>query len=184
MAVSDTALRREAAGTVHLALPPSQQIGDPSLVTNEPPHARRANFAAEAGFSQLLKELADEPTLPRMVLRGIKARRGRPVLRQKVLGIWQETSWESLETTVREVALGFASLGLEPGDVGSILGSTSREWLFADLGLLCAGCVSSGVYPTDAQPQVRFLLADSRSRVVVVEDDEQLDKVLAVRSHA
>jgi long-chain acyl-CoA synthetase len=54
--------------------------------------------------------------------------------------------------------------------------------MYADMGVLGAGGVSSGIYPTDSASQVEYLLADSRSVCVFVEDEEQLDKVLEVRA--
>jgi long-chain acyl-CoA synthetase len=77
--------------------------------------------------------------------------------------------------------LGLVALGFEPGEVASIQSNTNREWLFADLGILGAGGVSNGIYPTDAAAQAEYLLADSSSVVVFVEDEEQLDKILEVR---
>ena len=56
-----------------------------------------------------------------------------------------------------------------------------KEWLFADLGVICAGGVTNGVYPTDSPSQVEYLVNDSGTRFYFAEDEEQLDKVLAVR---
>ncbi len=56
------------------------------------------------------------------------------------------------------------------------------EWVFADMGILCAGGVSSGIYPTDSTVQVEYLIKDSRTKVLFVEDEEQLDKILTCRS--
>jgi long-chain acyl-CoA synthetase len=58
------------------------------------------------------------------------------------------------------------------------------EWVFADMGILCAGGVSSGIYPTDSAAQVEYLINDSRTRVIFAEDEEQLDKILSCRSRA
>ena len=72
----------------------------------------------------------------------------------------------------------------QPGEVVSILSNTNKEWVFADLGALGAAGVVNGIYPTDAAAQVEYLLTDSGSRLVFVEDDEQLDKMLEVRARA
>lgn len=110
------------------------------------------------------------------------AQRGDAVwLRQKELGIWRSTTWREFGAIVREIALGLVSLGFAPGEVASILSNTRREWVYADFGILTAAGVSNGIYPTDAPAQVEYLLADSGSVYVFVEDDEQLDKVLEVR---
>src|SRR5205085_10367472 len=67
-------------------------------------------------------------------------------------------------------------------DVASVLSNTAPEWAYADMGILCAAGVSSGIYPTDPTKQVAYLLSDSRTRVLFVEDDEQLDKALEARA--
>jgi len=110
------------------------------------------------------------------------ARRGDTVwMREKELGLWQAWTWKETGAAVREVAMGLASLGLQPGEVVSILANTVVEWVLADLGSLSAGAVCSGIYPTDAPEQVHYLCADSRTKVLFVENDEQLDKALEVR---
>ena len=125
--------------------------------------------------------LADGPTIPAMFLDAVRLRGEKVALRQKDLGLWQATTWRELGEIAREVALGLASLGFDPGEVASILSNTNREWVFADLGVLCAGGVANGIYPTDAASQCEYLLADSGSVYVFVEDEEQLDKILEVR---
>jgi long-chain acyl-CoA synthetase len=120
-------------------------------------------------------------TLPEVFWNAV-ARRGDKVwMREKKLGIWRSWSWARTGEAVREVAHGLIALGLQPGERVSILANTIVEWVIADLGSLCAGGVSSGIYPTDAAGQVHYLCADSDSRVLFVENDEQLDKVLEVR---
>jgi long-chain acyl-CoA synthetase len=121
-------------------------------------------------------------TLPAMVREAVARRGDRVALRQKELGIWRATTWRELGEAVRDIGMGLASLGFAVGDVASVLSNTRREWLLADLGILGAGGVCAGIYPTDAPSQVEYLLGDSGSRFVFVEDDEQLDKVLEVRA--
>jgi long-chain acyl-CoA synthetase len=119
--------------------------------------------------------------VPQMFWHFVAERGPQVVLRQKEFGIWQSITWEELGGIVREVGMGLVALGFEPGDVASIQSNTNREWLYVDLGILGAGGVANGIYPTDAPAQVEYLLADSDSRFVFVEDEEQLDKVLEVR---
>jgi len=120
-------------------------------------------------------------TVPQVFVAAVRARGDRVWLREKKLGLWREWSWREAGQAVREIALGLADLGLQPGQCASILSNTRVEWMLADLGVLCAGAVSNGIYPTDAPVQVEYLCSDSATRVVFVEDDEQLDKVLEVR---
>ncbi len=110
------------------------------------------------------------------------ARRADSVfMRQKQLGLWQEWTWARTAAAVREIGDGLLALGFRPGDTASILANTVIEWVLVDLAVLSAGGVSNGIYPTDAAAQVEYLCADSGTSIVFVEDDEQLDKVLAVR---
>jgi long-subunit acyl-CoA synthetase (AMP-forming) len=96
------------------------------------------------------------------------------LFRQKKFGLWQSLSWNEVGAIVREAGMGLIELGLEVGETASILGNTRQEWLFSDLALLSCGGVSSGIYPTDASPQVEYLTGDSNSVLIFVEDDEQL----------
>ena len=120
-------------------------------------------------------------TIPRLFRNAVAQRGNQVFLRQKSFGLWQSVTWRELAEIVREIGLGLIELGFEPGERASILGNTEQEWLFSDLGVLCAGGVSSGIYPTDAASQVEYLMRDSDSVHLFVEDEEQLDKVLEIR---
>jgi long-chain acyl-CoA synthetase len=121
-------------------------------------------------------------TVPAVFWRGVTERAKEVVLRQKDFGIWQSLTWTEFGAITREVGMGLISLGFEPGECASVLSNTNREWLYADLGILGAGGVSNGIYPTDAPAQVEYLCADSATVYLFVEDDEQLDKALEVRA--
>ena len=120
-------------------------------------------------------------TVARMFWHGVQTRGPQVILRQKDLGIWRAVTWAGLGQVAREVGMGLVALGFQPGEVASIQSNTNREWVYADLGILGAAGVSNGIYPTDAAAQAEYLLADSGSVVVFVEDEEQLDKILEVR---
>jgi len=123
-------------------------------------------------------------TLPQMFVNAV-AKRGDAVwLRQKELGLWQSATWREVGTIVREITNGLAALGFAPGEVAAIQSNTRREWIYADFGILCAGGISNGIYPTDAAAQVEYLLNDSNSVIAFAEDEEQLDKLLDVRARA
>jgi long-chain acyl-CoA synthetase len=122
-------------------------------------------------------------TLPKSFLLAVRTRGDRPALREKVLGIWKTITWNEWLERTKEIAFALDGLGFRPGDVASVLANTVPEWCYADLGVLCAGGVCSGIYPTDSAKQVAYLVNDSRTRVLFVEDDEQLDKALEARAH-
>ena len=122
-------------------------------------------------------------TLPVLFWNAVTQRGDKTWLRQKELGIWRSWSWNQTGAAVRETAGGLLSLGFEAQSCASILSNTVIEWVLCDLAVLSCGGVSNGIYPTDAAAQVQYLCEDSSTRVLFVEDDEQLDKALEVRAH-
>lgn len=121
-------------------------------------------------------------TIPQVFWNAVRKRGDTVWMRQKQLGIWRSWSWNEVATAVREIAGGLMALDMQPRETAAILANTVVEWVLADLAILCAGAVSNGIYPTDAPAQVQYLCEDSRTTVLFVEDDEQLDKALEVRS--
>jgi long-chain acyl-CoA synthetase len=119
-------------------------------------------------------------TIPKLFWHQVQARGDRTALREKDLGIWRATSWTQYGERSRAAGLGLVSLGLRRGEVVSVLAETVPEWLYADMGTMGVGGVTNGIYPTDSAKQVEYILSDSRSRFLFVEDDEQLDKYLEV----
>lgn len=105
----------------------------------------------------------------------------RTAHREKHLGIWRAHSWRDYWERARLIGLGLRALGLKRGEAVSILAEDCKEWLYADLGVQCVGGIVSGVYVTDSSAQLAYLINDSDSRFLLVENDEQLDKFLAVR---
>ncbi len=103
-------------------------------------------------------------TIAKSFLRAAETRGDRPAIREKKFGIWQPTSWREWLEISKEIAYALHASGFLPGDVASIIANAVPEWVHADMGILCAGGVSSGIYPTDASSQVEYLVNDSRPR--------------------
>lgn len=111
----------------------------------------------------------------------VKKYGSKVAMREKDFGIWQSISWNEYGEKARASGLGLVSLGLKRGETVSILSDNNPEWLFLDMGILGVGGVSNGVYTTDSSKQVEYLCRDSRTRIFVAENEEQLDKILEVR---
>ncbi len=90
-------------------------------------------------------------------------------------------TWGEWADAARRFAAALVADGLRPGDTVAILAATGTLWPIADLGVLLAGGVSVGIYPTSAPRQVRQIVADCGARVLVVDTHAQLAKALAVR---
>ena len=123
----------------------------------------------------------DGDTVPEMFWNAVGLRGPKVWLRDKHLGLWRSWTWAQTGQAVNEIGHGLTALGFEPGQTASILSNTRVEWVLADLAVLSCAAVSSGIYPTDAPAQVHYLCQDSRTSVLFVEDEEQLDKALQVR---
>ena len=120
-------------------------------------------------------------TLPRLFRHVVAERGGKVAMREKELGIWRAISWREYGERAKRVGLGLVALGLEPRDVVSILADNCPEWLYTDLGVLCAGGVTNGIYTTDSAAQVEYIVNDSGTRFFFADNEEQLDKILQVR---
>jgi len=121
-------------------------------------------------------------TVHEMFWNAVQARGEKTFMREKVLGIWRAWSWNRTADAVREMTMGLVALGFESGECASILSNTVVDWVLSDLAIMSGGGVSNGIYPTDAASQVLYLCEDSATRVLFVEDEEQLDKALEVRA--
>ncbi len=123
----------------------------------------------------------EEPrTLPELFFYQVSRRGARTALRYKELGIWRTVSWTEYGEAVRKVAAGLLAFGLRLGENVAVLGENRPEWLYCHLGIQAAGGATCGIYATSAPEQILYLLNHSESRLVFLENEEQLDKVFSI----
>ncbi len=106
----------------------------------------------------------------------------RPAYRIKKDGKWNEHSWTEYGRKVKEFAIGLLALGAKPGDCIAILASTREEWDLADRAALAVGGIGVGVYHSNTAEQVQYILDHSESKILIVEDQTQWDKIEEIRS--
>ncbi|BDX33958.1 AMP-dependent synthetase [Mycobacterium antarcticum] len=97
-------------------------------------------------------------------------------------GGWKSVTWQQLGDRVHLVAAGLISLGIATEDRVALASSTRYEWALADFSVLCAGAATTTLYPTTNARDIAFIVADSGSRVVIAEDQTQVDKLLERRA--
>ncbi|MGH3762383.1 AMP-dependent synthetase/ligase [Actinophytocola sp.] len=102
-------------------------------------------------------------------------------IREKYRGCWREWTWAEYARRVADVAGGLRSLGVEAGTRVAVHAENRPEWVIADLAAQGLGACTVGVYPTSPAAEVEYLLSHSEAEVLIAEDEEQLDKALAVR---
>jgi long-chain acyl-CoA synthetase len=120
-------------------------------------------------------------TFPGRLAEQARRRPGQVALREKKYGIWQQVTWGEYAAHVRAVALGLDDLGLGRGDTVAIISGNRPGWLYVELAAQSVGAVPLGIYVDALPEQVRRVLEHSEARVVLVEDQEQADKVLGLR---
>jgi long-chain acyl-CoA synthetase len=119
--------------------------------------------------------------LPQQLQHWARVRPQATALRQKEHGVWKPVSWADYAERSRWFGLGLRELGLTPGQALAVLSENRQEWVIAQLGAAMVGAITAGVYPTSPAREIEYLLELSEAPVIVCEDQEQLDKVLAVR---
>jgi long-chain acyl-CoA synthetase len=106
----------------------------------------------------------------------------RVCMREKRFGIWQDITWAEYWDNVELVGHALYALGIRPGDRVGIHSENRPEWLYADVGVVSIRAITMGLYPTNPAPEVAYLLQDSGTRILIAEDQEQVDKALAVEA--
>jgi len=120
-------------------------------------------------------------TLVKLWRQVCKERGNQTAHREKSLGIWQSSSWSDYYNRARDIGMGLIDLGLSKGATVSILSEDNKEWLYCDLGICAVGGIPNGIYTTDSPEQLVYLVNDSCTEFLIVENDEQLYKYLQVR---
>jgi long-chain acyl-CoA synthetase len=120
-------------------------------------------------------------TLPARLLELASTKPTRVAFRRKRLGIWEETTYGRYGELVAGLGMGLVELGVRHGDRVAIQSDNRPEWLLTDVAVQGIGAITVGVYPTSPEAELLHVLADSGATVFVAEDEEQLDKVLAIR---
>ena len=119
-------------------------------------------------------------TFPALVLHHAHVRGARPALREKDLGIWQTITWAELAGQVRELANGLASLGVQAGQHVAIVGENRPRLYLSMMAAQMLGAIPVPLYQDAVAQEMLYVLQDAEVRVAVVEDQEQVDKMLEI----
>jgi long-chain acyl-CoA synthetase len=123
----------------------------------------------------------EEATFPKLLADLAERHGNRVALQEKRFGIWQPTTWVEYQRRVRSFAHGLATLGFERGETLAILGDNRPEWVIAELAAQSLGGMSVGLYPDGVVDEVHHVVEHAGVRIVVAEDQEQVDKLIALR---
>src|SRR5215510_13812842 len=110
---------------------------------------------------------------------------GREIaLREKDLGLWRVFTWNDYQDRVRDFALGMVELGLGRGDVIGVIGDNRPYWVAAEIATHAIGAMSLGLYRDVLDEEAAYLLSYGEAKLVFAEDEEQVDKLLALADRA
>ena len=118
--------------------------------------------------------------IPRAFFKQAERQHERIALRYKHLGIWRKVSWRTYAEKVRETAAGLLAAGVSKEDTVCILGDNRPEWLVCHMATMAAGGCTCGIYPTSASDEVKYIINHSGAKLIFVEKEEQLDKILEI----
>jgi long-chain acyl-CoA synthetase len=105
----------------------------------------------------------------------------RRALREKHYGIWQPYTWKDYYLSVKALAMGLMSLGLEAGDKVLIVGDNAPQWYHAELATQANHGVAVGAYSDLTPKEIHYLAENSEATFAIVQDQEQVDKLLQVK---
>jgi len=121
-------------------------------------------------------------TFPRLLIEHARQRGDRPSIREKDLGIWQTYSWKQALEEVRSLACGLHTLGLGRGDAVAIIGDNRPRLYWAMDAAQALGAIPVPLYQDAVADEMAYVLTNADVRIAIVEDQEQVDKLLEVKS--
>jgi len=121
-------------------------------------------------------------TLPQLLMRNSSIYAGKTAIREKAYGIWQKYTWADYFRYVRMTAAGFASLRLSRGENVCLVVHNHPEWLFSELAAHALGATTLNLFTSSVADELAFSIKRINSPIVVVQDQEQVDKLLEVKN--
>jgi len=120
-------------------------------------------------------------TFPLLLKQQAAERPDHPAVREKDLGIWQSWTWGQVNEEVRALACGLAELGFQRGDNLAIIGDNRPRLYWAMAAAQCLGGVPVPMYQDAVAQEMLFVLQDAEIKFAIVEDQEQVDKLLEIK---
>ena len=128
----------------------------------------------------MASERAGADTFPKLLIENAKSRGGRVAMRHKDLGIWQSWTWAQMFDEVRAFSAGLEELGLKRGDKFAVIGANRPRLYWAMCAGQALGAVPVPVYADSVADEMAYVLEHAEVTVAVVQDQEQVDKVLSI----
>ncbi|MDA3128558.1 AMP-binding protein [Aliibacillus thermotolerans] len=127
--------------------------------------------------------MSSKNTLPALLIKQARDNKDGVALRQKKYGIWNEITWGEYFDNVHSLSLGLKSeFDFKKGEKLAIIGDNRPDWLYAQLATQSLGGISVGIYQESFGDQLVYYLNHCDARIVIAEDQEQVDKLLEIEN--
>ncbi len=122
-------------------------------------------------------------TFPKLLARNAVKFANVPAYREKEFGIWQSWTWSQTKDEIESLALGMLALGLNSGDHVAIIGRNRPYLYWAMTAAQCCGAIPVPLYNDANAEEMAYVLEHSGARFVIVENQEQVDKVIEAQEN-
>ena len=119
-------------------------------------------------------------TVPKAFMHHVTEQKNEIANWSKIKGVWEPQTWGEYGVMSKKIGQALLAVGMNPGDKISILSQTRLEWVMCDMAIICIGCVTAPVYHSNTKEQVHYIAEHSNARLMFIEDQEQLDKILEI----
>lgn len=124
------------------------------------------------------KAVAQNDTLPKLLLANANNHPNQVAQREKDFGIWNQITWAKFNRHVRNIALALDNMGVGAGDVVALIGDNRPEWVWGEIAAHTVKAMSLGIYRDALEDEIKYLVNYAKPKVVIAEDEEQVDKFL------
>jgi long-chain acyl-CoA synthetase len=121
-------------------------------------------------------------TLPQIIKSNREKWGAQAAMCMKMFGVWRQYTWQDYYDNVKNFSLGMISLGLHRGDVACIIGDNEPQWFWSEFAVQAAGGIATGIYVDSIPSEVKYTAEHSDARFAIVNDQEQTDKFLEIKS--
>ena len=142
--------------------------------------ARPYKWGGVSGGPEAATDVGGADTFPRLLLHHAAVRPDAPAIREKDLGIWQSWTWGEVCEQARLLAAGLAAMGFRRGDHLAIIGENRPRLYWSIMAAQALGGVPVPLYQDSIAQELAFVLGDAEVEFAVVEDQEQVDKLLEI----
>lgn len=125
--------------------------------------------------------LGELTSIPRLLERNVRQFGTRPAYREKEFGIWQSWTWAETAAEIEALALGLLDIGIDEGDHIAIIGRNRPQFYWSMVAAECVGAVPVPVYQDSVAEEIAYVLDHCGARMAIVEDQEQVDKIIEIR---